>query len=73
MPKKSKKPEPQLELDTKNARVGGVASGIAKYYKKDPIWVRIAAIILIILTGIIPGLIVYGAFYSLMKKTDESK
>lgn len=73
MSKKSKKPAPQLELDPKNAKVGGVASGIAKYYHKDPIWVRIVAVVVIILTGIIPGLIIYGAFYSLMKKTKDEK
>jgi len=70
MTKKKQKNE-EIELDTKNARVGGVTSGIAKYYKKDPIWVRMGAVAFILLTGIIPGLIIYGVFYSLMKKTNE--
>lgn len=68
MPKKQPK---EITLNKQQAKVGGVSSGIAKYYKKDPVWVRIWAVILIILTGIIPGLIIYGVFYLLMKESDE--
>ncbi len=73
MPKKSKKPEPDITLSTKDKKVGGVAGGIAEYYNTDPIWVRIGAVAFIILTGIIPGLIIYGVFYALMKKTSENQ
>jgi phage shock protein PspC (stress-responsive transcriptional regulator) len=72
MPKKTKKPS-ELELNTKDAKVAGVASGIADYYHQDPAWVRLVGVVFIILSGIIPGLIIYWAFYALMKKTDEHK
>lgn len=72
MPKKTKK-TPELQLNTKDAKVAGVASGIAEYYHQDPAWVRLLGVVFIILSGIIPGLIIYGAFYALMKKTDDTK
>lgn len=73
MPKKNKKPQADINLSKSDSKVGGVVGGIAKYYKKDPAWVRVLAIILIILTGIIPGLIIYGVFYILMKNSEDSK
>lgn len=72
MSKKTKK-TPELQLNTKDAKVAGVASGIAEYYHQDPAWVRLLGVVFIILSGIIPGLIIYGAFYALMKKTDDTK
>lgn len=44
---------------SKDKKAMGVAGGIADYYGADPTWVRIAAIFVIVLTGIIPGLIIY--------------
>lgn len=70
MPKKTKK-TPELQLNTKDAKVAGVTSGIAEYYHQDPAWVRLLGVVFIILSGIIPGLIIYWAFYALMKKTDD--
>ena len=70
MSKKTKK-TPELQLNTKDAKVAGVASGIAEYYHQDPAWVRLLGVVFIILSGIIPGLIIYGAFYALMKRTNE--
>ncbi len=73
MPKKNKKPQADIHLSKSDSKVGGVVGGISEYYHQDPAWVRVLAIILIILTGIIPGLIIYGVFYTLMKRTDENK
>ena len=73
MTKKSKKPPEEISLSKSDAKVGGVAGGISEHFKKDSALVRVGAVILIILTGIRPGLIVYGVFYMLMKKSDDSK
>ncbi|MBA3679201.1 PspC domain-containing protein [Candidatus Saccharibacteria bacterium] len=73
MSQKKIKNKPDIELSTEDKKVGGVAGGIAEYYQADPEWVRVLAVIFIILTGVIPGLIVYGVFYALMKKTSESQ
>ena len=44
---------------SKDKKALGVAGGIAEYFETDPAWVRIIALIFIIATGLIPGLIVY--------------
>ena len=44
---------------SKDKKILGVAGGIAEYFDTDPAWIRIVALILIISTGVIPGLIVY--------------
>ena len=48
----------QLTL-SKDKKALGVAGGIAEYFDTDPAWVRIIALIIIIATGIVPGIIVY--------------
>ena len=73
MPNKNKKPAEEITLSKSDAKVGGVVGGISEHFKKDSAMVRVWAVILIILTGIIPGLIIYGVFYALMKRTDETK
>jgi len=73
MAQKKTKKTPDIELSTKDKKVGGIAGGIAEYYQADPAWVRVLAVVFVILTGVIPGLIVYGVFYALMKKTSESQ
>jgi phage shock protein C len=73
MPTKKTQPKKDLVLDEKDKKFAGVAGGIAQYYDADPAIVRIAAVVLVILTGLIPGLIIYGVFYMLMKKTDQIK
>lgn len=73
MPKKSKKDPAEIKLSKSDTKVGGVVGGISDHFKKDSAWVRVGAVILIILTGIIPGLIIYGVFYTLMKNSEQSK
>ncbi|MFO0862503.1 MAG: PspC domain-containing protein [Candidatus Saccharibacteria bacterium] len=71
---KSKQSKPkELQLDTKDKKFAGVAGGIAEYYDTDPALVRVVAVIFVILTGILPGLIIYGVFYLLMKNTKSKK
>lgn len=44
---------------SKDKKVLGVAGGIAEYFGTDPAWVRIIVLILIVATGLMPGLIIY--------------
>ncbi|MDQ5943732.1 MAG: PspC protein [Patescibacteria group bacterium] len=73
MSKKFKKTPEEIKLSKSDVKVGGVVGGISDHFKKDSAWVRVGAVVLIILTGIIPGLIIYGVFYTLMNKSEEGK
>lgn len=42
-----------------NKKVSGVCGGLAEYYNIDANLVRLLALILILFTGVIPGLLVY--------------
>lgn len=44
---------------SQDKKISGVAGGIAEYFDTDPALVRIIALIFIVVTGIIPGLIIY--------------
>jgi|GEM_PF-1758995 len=60
----------QIKL-SKDVKVTGLSAGIAKYYQIDPILFRVGFVALIILTGVIPGLIVYASIYGLVKNTSR--
>lgn len=45
--------------DQETAVVAGVLSGLAQYFKQDPVVFRLVAIILLILTGVFPGVLFY--------------
>lgn len=42
-----------------NAVLAGVLAGCAEYFEQDPVLWRIGFIILLILTGLMPGVLVY--------------
>ena len=44
-----------------NKVVSGVIGGLGEYYDADPTLLRLAALLIIILTGLLPGIIVYIA------------
>ena len=44
---------------SKDKKVAGVCGGIAEYFEVDPTVIRLAWIILTIITGVIPGLLAY--------------
>ncbi len=56
--KNQKTPSHSLSL-SKDKKVLGVVGGIAEYFNFDKALARIAATILIIMSGIIPGVLVY--------------
>jgi phage shock protein C len=49
----------RIYRDEETAVVAGVLSGLADYFKQDPVLFRLIAIVLLILTGVFPGLFFY--------------
>jgi len=68
------KPKRRLERDKSKAVVAGVLAGLAEYFNQDPVLLRVAAIVLLILTGLFPGAIFYIIAWLMMpeKKTDPA-
>ena len=72
MPKSNHKSDKELTLSIEDKKASGVAGGIAEYYKLSPVWVRIVGVILIVLSGIIPGLLIYFIIATAIRR-GESK
>ncbi|MBI2797722.1 PspC domain-containing protein [Candidatus Saccharibacteria bacterium] len=68
-----KKKEAQLELSKSDKKATGLSGGIAEYYQLSPVWVRIVAVIFIVLTGIIPGLIIYFLISAAIKQGESAE
>jgi phage shock protein C len=49
----------RLYRSKKERMIAGICGGIANYSKQDPTIIRVLAILIIIFTGFIPGLIAY--------------
>ncbi len=58
----------RLHLSSRDKKTGGVCGGIAEYLGADPTAVRLAWIVLTVLTGIIPGVLAYLLAYAVMPK-----
>jgi len=67
-----KQAKKRLKRDEEQAVVAGVLSGLAKYFSQDPALFRIAAITLLILTGVFPGLLFYIGAWIVMPKSTKS-
>ena len=50
------------------AVVAGVVAGLARYFDQDPTLFRVAAIAMLILTGVFPGLLVYVIAWVMIPK-----
>lgn len=72
MPKSNNKSDKDLTLATDDKKVAGIAGGIAEYYNLSPVWVRIVGVIFIVLSGIIPGLLIYFIIATAIRR-GESK
>lgn len=57
------------EEDT--AVIAGVLSGLANYFKQDPVLFRLIAIILLLVTGIFPGLLFYIIAWVIIPKSNK--
>ena len=61
----------KLKRDEEQAIVAGVLAGMANFFNQDPALFRVAAITLLILTCIFPGLLLYlGAWLVMPKHRD---
>jgi len=62
----------KLKRDEEQAIVAGVLAGMADYFNQDPALFRVAAITLLILTGVFPGLLLYLGAWLVMPKHTSS-
>lgn len=62
-----------LERNLDQAILGGVMAGLAEYFNEDPVLFRLGAVIILIITGIFPGLVFYIAAWLMIprKRTGE--
>ena len=49
----------RLYRSVTNRKLSGVCGGLAEYFGSDPVAIRLAALVLMVLTGIVPGVIAY--------------
>ncbi len=63
----------KLYVDKSNSMILGVCAGIAKYFNVDTTVVRIICLVLIILTGLIPGILGYIAAGLVMPEAKKNK
>lgn len=49
----------RLYLSTKDKKWAGVCGGLAEYFDLDPSLVRIAWVVMTIVTGVVPGIVGY--------------
>lgn len=61
----------RLYLSTRDKRISGVCGGIAEYYHVDSTLVRLAWIIMTVLTGIVPGFVAYIVAAMVMPHENE--
>ena len=64
----------KLKRNEEQAIVAGVLAGMANYFNQDPALFRVAAITLLILTGVFPGLLLnLGAWLVMPKHTADTQ
>jgi len=61
----------RLYLSAKDKKIAGVCGGIAAYFETDSTLVRLAWVVLTVLTGIVPGIIAYIVAAIVMPKEPE--
>jgi len=60
----------QLVRSKKNRVVAGVCGGIGEYFDVDPNLVRLAFVILTIITSILPGVLIYAVAWLILPEGD---
>lgn len=63
----------RLERDAENKVIAGVLSGLADYFKQDPVLFRLLAIVFLIVTGLFPGLLFYIVAWIIMPERRSMK
>ncbi|MDN5364797.1 MAG: phage shock protein [Eubacteriales bacterium] len=49
----------RLYRSRKDRRILGVCGGLAEYFEVDPTLVRLAIVVITVLTGFVPGIVLY--------------
>ena len=63
----------QLYRSKTNKIIAGICGGIGEYANVDPTIIRVFAVFLIIITGLVPGLLTYFiAMFIIPEKNDET-
>ncbi|PIW96822.1 hypothetical protein COZ82_02885 [Candidatus Kaiserbacteria bacterium CG_4_8_14_3_um_filter_38_9] len=62
----------KLYRNDETAVVAGVLSGLAEYFKQDPVLFRLIAIFLLIVTGVFPGLMMYLIAWFIIPKRPKA-
>ena len=61
----------KLYQSTTNRRLSGVCGGIAEYFDVDATLIRLAWVILTVITGIVPGVLAYIVAAVIMPKMPD--
>ena len=61
----------KLYRNTNNALIGGVLSGLADYYDNDVVFWRLGALVVLILTGLMPGVLIYLAAWIIIPELPD--
>ncbi len=57
-----------LRRSRTNRMISGICGGIGEYFGVDPVWIRVATVILAVMTWIFPVLIIYLALIFIIPK-----
>ncbi|HSP55181.1 MAG TPA: PspC domain-containing protein [Dehalococcoidia bacterium] len=63
----------RLYRSRSDRKIAGVLGGIAEYFSVDPSWVRIAYVILMIVTGVVPLAFLYIVMMFVVPKAPKTK
>lgn len=53
----------ELRRSKNNRMIAGICGGIGEYFDKDPVLIRLIWVVIVLLSGIFPGVIVYLVAY----------
>lgn len=62
----------KLYRTNQGAKILGVCQGLAEYFEIDPVLVRVAVLLLIIFTGVIPGVLIYLGLAFIIPNKEEA-
>ncbi len=63
----------RLLKSTKDKKIEGVCAGLADYFGLDPTLVRVGFVVLVLLSGIFPGVILYIVLAVIMPKDTAAR
>ncbi len=63
----------RIYRDEDTAVIAGVLSGLANYFKQDPVLFRLTAIVLLVITGFFPGILFYIIAWFIIPRKEKPK